>query len=329
MLRRNLLIGLVVGVPVSLVFLYLAVRGLHPGQVRSALASAEPVRVAGAVLLMAAIYSLQAVRWQWIGRHVGSLRWRTYVRFVLSSVAVNNVVPGRPGEILRGYWLGRALRIPQARAFSTVVVDRSADVLVLVALFAATYPFIPHRSWLWHIFLAAIVLGAVIAVCLIVTRLHVRGSGLTRIVSDRFTSSWLARQASGLVRGTGAVVNRRDAVVVGAITAAVWALWAVAAWLVGSSLGISMSPLEVAFMTATINLGAAIPSSPGFVGTFQWLCVAGLALFGVSQTDALAFSIIMHAVWYVPTTLIGVGLLARRGAAMWSSPADDLAELPS
>jgi uncharacterized protein (TIRG00374 family) len=317
----------VVGVPVSVVFLYLAVRGLQPGQVRDALSRAQPPQVAAAVLAMAAIYSLQAARWRWIGRHVGMLGWLTYLRFVLSSVAVNNVVPGRPGEVLRGYWLGRALRIPQARAFSTVVVDRSSDVLVLVVAFAATYPFIPHRSWLWHILVAAVVLAAVIALCLLLTRWHVRSEGgLSSFVSERVRASWLARQLSGLARGTGAVVNRRDAVVVAAITVVVWALWAVAAWCVGSSLGLSMSPLELIFITATINLGAAIPSSPGFVGTFQWLCVAGLALFGVGQTEAFAFSIIMHAVWYIPTTLIGLGLLLRRGASAWSA-SGDLAEL--
>ena len=70
------------------------------------------------------------------------------------------------------------------------------------------------------------------------------------------------------------------------------------------------------FVTAAINLGVAIPSSPGFVGTYQWLGVSALALFGISQEAGLAFAIAMQAVWYVPTTLVGAGLLVAR----YSSP---------
>jgi uncharacterized protein (TIRG00374 family) len=307
----------VLGVPLSLVFLWLAVRGLSPGKVWDALRDADPLDVAGSVLLIGAIYSLQAVRWRWITRRSADLPWRTFLRLIVSSVAVNNVIPGRPGEVLRGYWLGRAGGVPQARAFSTVVVDRSSDVLFLVVAFAATFPFVPHPSWLRHVFVAALVLGALLAAALAVARLHVGGTRLP--VIRRLRGGWLRRQLGGLVHGAGALVNRRDAVVVTLLTAASWACWALAAKLVASALGIEVSALEVVFLTTVINLGAAIPSSPGFVGTFQWLCVSGMALFSVGRAEALAFSIIMQAIWYVPTTAAGAVLLGHSGLSAWSS----------
>ena len=134
--RRNITIGLLVGVPLSLIFMFLAVRGLHPGEVADALRRADPLPVVGAVALIGVIYSVQAARWRWITRRSAQMRWRSFLRLVIASVAVNNVIPGRPGEVLRGYWLGRAARIPQNRAFSTVLVDRSSDVLFLVLAFS-------------------------------------------------------------------------------------------------------------------------------------------------------------------------------------------------
>ena len=62
-----------------------------------------------------------------------------------------------------------------------------------------------------------------------------------------------------------------------------------------------------------MNLGVAIPSSPGFIGTYQWLAVSALGLLGVARIEALAFGILMHATWYVPTLVIGGVLLLRRG----------------
>jgi glycosyltransferase 2 family protein len=322
-----MLVGFLVGIPLGGVFLYLAVRGLRPEQVGDTIARAEPVRVALAVALMGVIYSVQAARWRWIARRAGDLSWHRFLRMVISSVAVNNVVPGRPGDLLRGYWLGRALQIPQSRAFSTVIVDRSSDVLFLVVVFAGTFPFVPHPSWLRHLFVGAMVLGALVATALAISRWHVtRQRSGVRTLSERIRRSGLGRQLSGVVHGTGAVVNRRDALVLAPLTCVSWGCWALAAWLVASALNVTVSPLEIVFLTTVINLGAAIPSSPGFVGTFQWLCVSGMALFDVGQADALAFSIIMQAVWYVPTSAVGLALLTHRSFSAGRRPreADDV-----
>ena len=65
------------------------------------------------------------------------------------------------------------------------------------------------------------------------------------------------------------------------------------------------------FVTAVINLGVVIPSSPGFIGTYQWLAVSALGVVGVDGDVAIAFSLLMQAVWYIPTTLVG-GVIAIR-----------------
>jgi uncharacterized membrane protein YbhN (UPF0104 family) len=96
------------------------------------------------------------------------------------------------------------------------------------------------------------------------------------------------------------------------LSLAAWGTWALAAWLVGRALGIDLSPADVAFTCAVMNLGVAIPSSPGFVGTYQWLGVSALGLIGIGTDQALAFSVLLHAIWYVPTTLAGGIILAAR-----------------
>jgi glycosyltransferase 2 family protein len=89
-------------------------------------------------------------------------------------------------------------------------------------------------------------------------------------------------------------------------------MWAVGAILVGRAVGVDLSLLEALFAASVINLGVAIPSSPGFVGTYQWLAVAALGLFDVPREQALAFAILMQAVWYIPTTLAAAVLLGGR-----------------
>ena len=98
-----------------------------------------------------------------------------------------------------------------------------------------------------------------------------------------------------------------------------WGAWAVAAILVGRAVGVELSIVEAVFVTAALNLGVAIPSSPGFVGTYQWLGVSALALFGIGREEGLAFAICMQAVWYVPTTIVGAVILVAHAKGAWRS----------
>ncbi|MDX6520851.1 MAG: glycosyltransferase 2 family protein [Gaiellales bacterium] len=320
--RRNLIPGLAIGIPASLVFLYLATRGIDAGDVERVVRRARLLDLVAALAVMALVYPLQAARWRLIARGQATAPFRTFLRMVLSAVAVNNVVPGRPGEVLRGYWLSRESSIRPSRAIATVVVDRASDVLVLVVVLIVGYPFVHHASWLSHLALAALVVGAVVLAVIAVCLRYVRQrSGRGRAAPEGIRARWVGRQLSGLVRGTAASVNRADAAMIGLLTVAAWGCFVVSEWLVAASLGIAVSAPQLVFVAAVINLGVALPSSPGFIGTYQWLCVTSLALFGVGDNQAFAFSILLHALWFVPTTLAGLAILLHHAAGRLERPA--------
>jgi len=304
--RRTLTIGLVVGVPLSALFLYLATRRLDLARVWDTLGHADPVDYGAAVAAIAVLYALQSERWRIVAGSTGVSR-RRFAEMVIGSVAVNNVVPGRPGDIMRGYWLSRLSGTPLMRVLATVVVDRSADVVVLTAVIALTLPFVDHPAWLTRLVLGALVLATLAAAAVVLARWRARRT--TAAPATRRTAT--RRQLSVLVHGIGGVATARRLGPAALLTLASWIAFGVAAWLVARSLGIALSPSEAVFLTAAVNLGVAIPSSPGFVGTYQWLSVAALGLFDVPRTEAFAFSLIMQAVWWVPTTLAGIALAAR------------------
>lgn len=326
--RRAAAVGLAVGVPASAVFLVLALRGLDAGELRRTLADADVALLAPAVAVILLVYVFQAQRWRVVARRETDLGFRAALAYVVGAVAVNNVVPGRPGEPLRGFWLARARRIPVARSVATVLVDRTADVLALVTLFAVTVPFVDRPRWVLRLLLAAVVLGALLALALAAAWWYANHSrrGRARAAIPVGERSLLGRHVSGLVRGAAGALRVGDLAAIAAFSLLAWTAWGTSAWLVARAVGIELSPLETAFTTSLVNLGVAIPSSPGFIGTYQWLSVSVLGLFAVGRTDAFAFSILMHAIWFVPTTLAGVGLglavaAGRRPAVFDAAPA--------
>jgi uncharacterized protein (TIRG00374 family) len=306
--RTRALLGLVVGSALSALFLWLAFRNADLAEVGSVLADADLGMVALAVATFAAVYTGQALRWSAIARapHVRSFR---FGEMVISGVAVNNVLPGRVGDLLRARWLQVAARIPAGRSLATVFVDRAFDVFALVAFLAISLPFVSSTESVLRIAFGGLVLLAVLALALVAARSYTRRWSRER----RAYRHAIRRIVRDLLEGLAEPMGVARALVLAVVSLATWAMWGLAATFVAHALGLELSAVEAIFITAVINLGVAIPSSPGFIGTYQWLGVNALAQFDIGTEQALAFAILMQAVWYVPTSIIGGALLARRG----------------
>ena len=306
-------------------FLWLAVRDADLAAVRDVLSSARPGLVALAILTFGCVYGFQAARWRRIAA-TPRVRLPRFYEMTVSGVAVNNVLPGRIGDLLRARWLGLAARVPGGRAFGTVIIDRACDLVVLVGLLLLGIAGVATSGWLLNLALAGLALVLLVGALFAFARVYVRGRE-----RDRRNRGLVRRLVRETAEALAEPLTRRSAATWLALSVCAWLAWSVSAYLVARSLGIDVSFGDAVFVSAVLNLGSAIPSSPGFVGTYEWLGVASLGLVGVDHEAALAFTILLHAAWYVPTTLGGGGALVVRGGrglrrqrrASRTTPADD------
>jgi uncharacterized membrane protein YbhN (UPF0104 family) len=100
-----------------------------------------------------------------------------------------------------------------------------------------------------------------------------------------------------------------------ALSLLAWTLEGAVFATVGHALGIAtaMGPW---FALATGTLGTLLPSSPGYVGTFDYLALLGLVAYGADRDLAAAFAFIVHVVLWLPLTLIGMIYFLRPGARL-------------
>jgi uncharacterized membrane protein YbhN (UPF0104 family) len=191
------------------------------------------------------------------------------------------------------------------------------DVVALVVALALTYPVMQHVLWLDRLEIVAGLVGLLVVMLLVAAIVYARRSRVSPAGRVRRVFANAGREAGNRLhgwRGVGAML----------LTLLAWGAWALSAWLVASALGIALSPGEVVFVTSVLNLGVAVPSSPGYIGTYQWLAVSALGLLGVNHTEAFAFSVLMHASWFIPTTIAGVVLALRKlTPAIGSVPSRD------
>jgi uncharacterized membrane protein YbhN (UPF0104 family) len=78
--------------------------------------------------------------------------------------------------------------------------------------------------------------------------------------------------------------------------------------LVCSSLEIKLPSIWAGFLIqAVTSLSVAIPSSPGYIGSWEFMGTLSLLIFKVNKTKAVSFAVISHIIGIIP--IVGLGLI--------------------
>jgi uncharacterized membrane protein YbhN (UPF0104 family) len=92
-----------------------------------------------------------------------------------------------------------------------------------------------------------------------------------------------------------------------------WTLVGLAIVAAMRSIGISID-ITAAWVTLTATvLAVSLPAAPGFFGTIQLAFVLALLPYGVSESDALAGSVVFHIISYGYVMVSGVIALNQLG----------------
>ena len=74
------------------------------------------------------------------------------------------------------------------------------------------------------------------------------------------------------------------------------------------------------------TIAVVVPSSPGYVGTYHYLCQITLAMFGVPASPALSFATVVHGVNILPVFIVGLFFVHLEGMAVLKM-SEDAAEI--
>ena len=311
---RTLLIAL--GLVVSGVFTYIAVRGAHLGQTVDALHTIDYAWLVPSLGLLVLAFFIRAVRWWSLFTPGRRPPFRAVVSAQFVGYVGNAVLPVRAGEAAAIITLNKKARTPVAEGTATLFVQRAEDVLSLVVLLFVMLPWLPHVSWLRAAGIAAVVLLLGLA---LITALVMRfGDGAIRIfvkplrLLPFLPGDALEHAPTHFVRGLVGLLSPRVAIVSFAWTALSWVVLGFGYWLVLEASGIELSPLAGLLVVIGIGLAMILPSSPAALGVFEGATVVVLSAYGVADSLALSYALVLHALNVVPLFVVAAGMLALR-----------------
>ena len=273
--------------------------------------------MAAGLLLIVAAWGLGAVRWRVLLAPAPGLRVRDTFAYITIGYLANTVLPLRLGEVARATLIGRKKRLGVARALGSIAVERVFDLLTVSALvlllaLVMEIPPVVQAGLISASGLAVAVLVALVALSLNQAKLQ-RFSGW---LSKWIPASLVARvQAlvAGFAGGAGAMRSPCRLAAVAALSAAMWMLAGLAplAWV--RAFNLATPWFAGYFVLAAVNLGSAIPSSPGYIGVYHYMAVVALSFWVPDRGPALAYAIGTHALNVLANAGLGGFFLVREG----------------
>ena len=325
---RNLL-KTVPGVLISGFFLWYTFKGIPIDHVLI-LRMAHPGWVAGVIAFTALSYTLRCIRWTRMMQPSGT-RFGVCARVLMTSLAANNILPLRIGDIMRVFTYADDLGASSSAILSTVILEKLLDVFVLGLLFVLTMGFgLPHKVRVGtDVALVASSIGLLI--CVFAARWI--EEPLRRSFSRMPQNALLNKVEQGLLL---AVDMLRQIGVAGNVllllqSAASWTfegLIYVSAMMLFGIVSDARGPWEAVSFG---NLSYLLPSSPGAIGTFEWALKTSLVSHGTPDAQAALFGLVLHAWLLLSVTGAGGIIFLVHRARVHSGKAllEEIQTLPS
>ncbi len=307
---------LVIGTGIGIALLALLLRSVNPGQLGNDLGRANYVYLVVAIVPWLAGVVLKVPRWALLFGP-DAPKWDTLFGAMNVGYAINTLLPARLGEVVRAYWVRDRSGVGMIQTLSTIALERVTDGVTLVILLLVTAPTVAFPGKLLG---PALTVGAVFFAVFIGMSVLALGSSNTSgpialfVRSlDRGRFAVAGRLLMSTLSGLYALRSRRSIALLGLYTVLIWVANVTLAWLTVQAFHIDIPLTGAILLTAVLNLGMAVPSSPGYVGVYEYLMVLTLSLYGISHTPALAAAFAFHIISFVPVTLIGLAYIVRFG----------------
>jgi uncharacterized protein (TIRG00374 family) len=310
-----------IGVVISLVCLVMVLWRIDYREVLESLRQANYAWLIPASLPFAGTIASKVLRWQLLfpGDH-SKIRRNKLLSALMISYALNTLLPARLGELARAYVIGESENLSKSLAFSTIVVEKVLDVLTLLLFLVFLLPFVALPSWIQQ---SAMVMAPVF-LCLFVLILalaYQRKRTLALVHSIVGRVPWLSGERllaslDSALSGFDVLSSVRTNVILWGWSIAVWATSGLFMLLVMVAFHIDAPPAAAFLLLCVTSLGMTVPSSPGYIGVYHWLVVSTLHIFGVDRELALSFAFALHALTFLPLTLIGIYCMMRENYSL-------------
>jgi uncharacterized protein (TIRG00374 family) len=314
------------GVLVGTLFLYLAFRKVDFDQMWISLKNAHYGYLLPAVLMVIFSHFLRAFRWRYLLDPLERADTHSLFSALMIGYGANMIMPAHLGEFLRAYVLARKRQIAMGSVFATIVTERVVDVFSLVLLMFLAVLCHPVPTWVvksGFIMLASVF--ALVIILIFLKKWPTKTDALLRFTLKPFSERVGSRLIGGIERFFSGILllkRRRDYIEVVVLSAGIWVCYGLVFYFCFQAFDFIETfhlPWYAGLILLVITtMSVVVPSSPGYVGPYHYLCQVSLAMFAVPESPALSYALVVHGVNFLPVLALALVLAGYEGLRIYS-----------
>lgn len=306
------------GLTLTVLFLVLMFQHMDLSRMMHAMKHADPVWLFYAVLAFFFGYACRIERWRVMLKSQNpTLSWRSCAGPLFASVAMNNILPFRAGDLVRAFGFNKRLGITAAVSLTTFAIERLLDLLMVIFLLGLSlcYFSVDSSHLIGYGGTSLLLGGAAILLALLYPQLF---SPLAFALAKFAQKSMpllglrIHQQLEHIFQALTYVSSGTVMLRLFVWSAIAWFAEACVFWFVALALPSLENPAPSWLAVAVGTLSTAIPSTPGYVGTFDYFTAQAMMLFGNTDTASAAYAFLVHAVLWLPASLLGGAYLILR-----------------
>ena len=307
-----------IGIAISATCVYLVSQRIEWNAFAHALAGVSPIWLGAAALFNVAGAGCAGLRWRQVMVPDVVMPAREAFDVVVISNLATVVAPSRAGDVAKAALVSRRHAIPVSRVLGAMVVERIADVLLVILLAGGLSLVVPFPAVVRAgVSLFTIVgLGVIVAVLIAADWLPALAGRIVGLVAAPWGEK-VRDFLSGIFDGVRRAGRIRRFPGTLAWSAANWACSAAAVWCNLHAMSVAAPWYAALFVLLLVNLGGVIPASPGSIGVYHYLAVSALAVWMVDPSVALGFAVVAHATGIVVVTVLGLTGLASQHESLF------------
>jgi len=320
---RRRLVGL--GIVISLVFLYIALRGIDFDEFLRDLRQANLIWLLPGIGAYFLTVGVRAWRWSALLLPLKAIPAQRIFPLVVIGYMGNNIYPARIGELLRAYLLRRNEGVPIPSSLATVLIERVMDGLTMLGFVLIGLPATPVLQADPRAGQALLLAAGVFAVASSAILWMAFAPEQANRLAQRTLGPWLPLRLRGLllgvierfVQGAGGMRSRTGLVKATIATVVIWLLETLKYACVALAFDLFLPFNGLMLVNGLSNLFTIIPGAPGAVGTFDAGGILGMRALGVGESLSAAYVLVLHVTLWLPVTALGLLLMLREGLR-WS-----------
>ncbi len=313
------------GVLISILFIWLAVRGLKLDEFWGAVKQANYWWLIPGIGVYFIGVWVRAWRWHYLLKPIKEIPTKSMFPITTIGYMGNNIYPARAGEVLRAVILKRKEGVSISASLATIIVERIFDGVVMLACVFVNLSELAKLTgssgFVGNIQQVAVIgtgvfLGALIVFLLAAMFPHTTAKfGLWfiyRLLPSRLHEKVISVM-NKFLDGLASLRSPFNVLMVFFTSVIIWLLETGKYWFVMHAFNFEVSFFALMLMNGIVNLATTIPSAPGYIGTFDAPGIAVLTAYGVSQATAAGYTLTLHVALWLPITLLGAYYLTREG----------------